>query len=384
MPAPVTPWDFIEVQRKELLTADELALERLAASYRTHAEAIRRLLLQVTAQIERALANGETPHPNWLWRQQRWEALLVQATNEMRLFGDNAAQIVAQNQKAAGVMGLDHSVKRLQVVGPGVSFQQLPREAVDMIVAQLQTRAPAGALLRDIASSVRDGIAEEMRQAMVDEITTGIAIGRNPRDVAKRIYNQVGTQVDELGYRRAEVICRTESMRTYRAAQTANYRANADVVEGWVWVAALNVFTCPACLAKHLSFHPLSEEMSSHLACRCTAMPMVSDDVPNLPTGDEWLREQDRVDPDRVRKIMGSQERYDLWKKGKISTSDLGKTVPNVVWGPSEQVTPLRDLRRIANGELPSRPNVTWDPNAPLNSDANPKNGPDILPTIKD
>lgn len=363
--APVTPWDFIDEQRQQLLAGDEVAIRLLAKAYARVARSIKASLREITRRIATALADGKPVHPNWLWRQQRWEALLLQVTNEMQQFGAEAQRIVVTHQHAAGVMGLQHAKVRLDAVSsPGISFQQLPREAVDMIVAQLQARAPAGALLMDIASTVRNGIAQEMYDAMVGQITTGMAVGRNPRDIAKRIYRQVGDRVDNLSYRRAEVIARTETMRTYRAAQLANFRANADVVEGWVWVAALSVYTCPACLAKHLSFHPLSEDMSSHPACRCTAMPMVRDDAPVQPTGDQWLREQDRVNPARVRKIMGSQERYDLWRSGKVSTADLGTTVPNPVWGPSEQTTALRRLRRIANGEIPSKPNVVWDPNA--------------------
>lgn len=386
MPTPVTPWDFIEEQRKKLLKADEVALERLALSYQDHASKVMSLLSQVTGQIEAALDRGEVPHPNWLWRQQRWQALLVQINNEMQTFGRDATTLLIDHQKTVGVMGLDDSAQRLSAVGPGVSFQQLPREAIDMLVAQLQTRAPAGALLHSIAQTTVDGVAAEIRESMVREITTGMAIGRNPRDIAKRIYNSVGNQVEDLSYRRAETIVRTESMRTYRAAQTANYRANADVVEGWCWVAALNVFTCPACLAKHLSFHPLSEDMHSHPGCRCTAMPMVSDDVPDLPTGEVWLRDQITTPEGekRVRKLMKSPERFEMWRDGKVSLTDLGTTVPNRIWGASEQVTPLYKLRRVAEGKEPSRPIVRWEPRAPRDSKANPLNSEGIDAIIKE
>jgi SPP1 gp7 family putative phage head morphogenesis protein len=386
VPTPVTPWDFIEEQRKSLLKADDVALERLAESYRHHADKVYSLLRQVTGQIEAALERGETPHPNWLWRQQRWQALLVQINNEMQVFGRTATTQLIDHQKAVGVMGLDDSAERLRAVGPGVSFQQLPREAIDMLVAQLQTRAPAGALLHGIAQSTVDGVASEIRESMIREITTGMAIGRNPRDIAKRIFDSVGNQVEDLSYRRAETIVRTESMRTYRAAQTANYRANADVVEGWCWVAALNVYTCPACLAKHLSFHPLSEDMHSHPGCRCTAMPMVSDDVPDLPTGEVWLRDQITTPEGekRVRKLMKSPERFEMWRDGKVSLADLGTTVPNRIWGASEQVTPLYKLRRVAEGKEPSRPIVRWEPTAPRDNDANPLNGDGVDPTIKE
>ena len=383
---PVTPWDFIEEQRKALLKADEVALERLALSYQDHASKVMSLLSQVTGQIEAALERGEVPHPNWLWRQQRWQALLVQISNEMQVFGRSATTLLLDHQKAVGVMGLDDSAQRLSAVGPGVSFQQLPREAIDMLVAQLQTRAPAGALLHSIAQTTVDGVAAEIRESMVREITTGMAIGRNPRDIAKRIYDSAGNQVENLSYRRAENIVRTESMRTYRASQTANYRANSDVVEGWCWVAALNVFTCPACLAKHLSFHPLSEDMHSHPGCRCTAMPMVSDDVPDLPTGEVWLRDQLKTPEgeQRVRKLMKSEQRFEMWRDGKVSLTDLGTTVPNRIWGASEQVTPLYKLRRVAEGKEPSRPIVRWEPRAPRGSDANPLNGAGIDPIIKE
>lgn len=357
---PRTPWDFIETQRFELLRLDDDALGSLARSYESATAKAFRELERVVRQIERALENGEPVHPNWLWRQQRWTSLLVQMGDEMSRFGGSAQSTIDRLGVTAAYMGGTHAATRLQYAAPDVSFDMLPREALDRMVANLRTRAPAGALLNGIAQTARNGLQSAMLDAMKTELTNGVAVGRNPRDVAKSIYSKVKDDVDGMTYRRAELIARTESMRMYRGAQTANYRNNDDVVLGWVWVAALNMFTCPACLAKHMSQHPLTEDMHSHPACRCTAMPFVDDEKPDLPFGDDWLREQP---VDIQQRIMGSNERWRMWKDGEITLADCAKETRHPVWGGNVTVTPIRDLKRIAAGDVASRPNVVWNPN---------------------
>jgi SPP1 gp7 family putative phage head morphogenesis protein len=357
---PKTPWDFIETQRLELLRLDDDALKSLSSAYETATKKAFRELERVLRQIETALENGEPVHPNWLWRQQRWTALLVQMGEEIERFGGSARDTIDRLGTTAAVMGGEHAATRLSVASPGVSFQMLPREALDMMVANLRARAPAGALLNGIAQTARNELQGAMYRAMRDELTNGVAVGRNPRDVARSIYAKVKNNVDGVTYRRAELIARTESMRMYRGAQTANYRNNDDVVKGWVWVASLNMFTCPACLAKHMSQHPVTEDMHSHPACRCTAMPFVDDEKPDLPFGDDWLKTQPA---DVQARIMGSPERLRMWKAGEITLADCVKETRHPVWGTNVTVTPIRDLKRVASGEIPSRPNTIWNPN---------------------
>jgi SPP1 gp7 family putative phage head morphogenesis protein len=375
---PKTPWDFIEAQRKELLALDESALNDIASAYDSASRKAFRELERVMNQIQRALERGEAVHPNWLWRQERWSSLLVQMGSEMELFGKAASSTIDRLGIASAHLGGDHAGKRLDVVGPDVAFNLLPREALDMMVAQLRVTAPAGALLNGIALTAKKELQNSMIDAMRTELTNGIALGRNPRDVARSMYAKVKNDVDGVTYRRAELIARTESMRTYRAAQTENYRRNDDVVEGWIWVASLNAFTCPACLAKHMTQHPLSKDMMSHPACRCTAMPMVDDEKPDLPFGDEWLRDQSE---DVQKRIMGSPTRWQMWKNGDVTLEDCVTTRNHPIWGESVNVTPIRDLRRIKSGDVPSRPNAIWNPrNDPISIPA-PAPAPVAPPT---
>lgn len=358
----VTPWDFIDLQREELLRGDERALRELRKAYRHSSREARRQLEIFTRRIEESLRKGQNPNPSWIWQQWRWNEIIYQIAREVALFGGSAERIVKGVQIESAHLGLEHSAIRLQVQAPHVTFNLLPREATDIIIAQTNARAPAGMLIRDIAQTTSTGITKKAVEVITNELRTGVATGRNPRHTARVIYDEVGKNLDALTEQRAELIARDQSMRTYRVASNENYVANSDVVKGWVWVAALNMYTCVACLAKHLSVHRLDELMMSHPGCRCTEMPMVDFDKPRLPTGEEWLRAKLKSDPATVVHIMKSDDRLKWWRDGKVTLSDLGEVRKHPVWGDSQQVTPLYRLRQIMEGKLPSTPTVVWAP----------------------
>lgn len=100
-------------------------------------------------------------------------------------------------------------------------------------------------------------------------LLAGLSSGSHPSVVA-------GWIEDALGWprNRALLIARTEMLGAYRIAATATYRANADVLDGWVWLATDDARTCAFCLSMNGTLHPLDEDMSgTHPNCRCTQQP---------------------------------------------------------------------------------------------------------------
>lgn len=76
-------------------------------------------------------------------------------------------------------------------------------------------------------------------KSISDTILTLTAQGKNPRAIAQAL-----KAWDALPYAWAENTARTVQQYSYRQATSLNYRANSDVVEGWVWYTALDDRTC--------------------------------------------------------------------------------------------------------------------------------------------
>lgn len=180
------------------------------------------------------------------------------------------------------------------------------------------------------------------------ELVKGVAVGDHNRAVATSILSRVGTAFNG-GLTRARVIARTEMIDAYRAAEREIRSANPDVVQGWVWISALDRRTCPACVGMHGSIHPADEPGPlGHQCCRCTAAPKTAtwrdlgidlDEPPELrvETGPEWFEQQ----PVTVQKSILGKGRYDAWAAGDIDWSDMVVRRSNDGWRDSYVTAPL-------------------------------------------
>jgi hypothetical protein len=142
-----------------------------------------------------------------------------------------------------------------------------------------------------------------------------------------------------IAYQRAVVIARNETLGVYRHTVLETYRASG-LVEGWIWKAALSIRTCPACLAKDGSFHPMTEDFGSHVQCRCSPLPVVRGAVPlQFERGEQWLARQDAA---TQRTILGPG-RYAVYRRG-VPFERFATVSHNRTWGDSVNLTPLNEL----------------------------------------
>src|SRR4030095_12680785 len=111
--------------------------------------------------------------------------------------------------------------------------------------------------------------------------------GRGPRAVAQEIREGLNGNLT-----RALKIARTETIRAYREASHRTHQENSDVLEGWIWLSALNSRTCRACIALHGTFHTLDERLKGHVNCRCSQIPAVKGVGLGIEKGVEWFRKQ--------------------------------------------------------------------------------------------
>ncbi|MGL4831272.1 MAG: ADP-ribosyltransferase [Propionibacteriaceae bacterium] len=145
------------------------------------------------------------------------------------------------------------------------------------------------------------------------------------------------------GRERAITIARTEALDAYRAATHEEYTANADILDGWVWVSEPGA--CLVCLAMGGTVHRLDETGPlDHPRGRCSREPKFKPmkgfkDPTPLPTGEELLK---AMPQDEQRRILGPA-RYEAWKNG-TSLSAMVERGTNPGWRDSYKAVPVDRL----------------------------------------
>jgi hypothetical protein len=240
-----------------------------------------------------------------------------------------------------------------QAIGDGAALGA--RAAADMVAAQLGNREGAlmaawnnpdpraFAKLRDIvdAPAFRDAanrFGEAAGERAADVLLVGVSQGMNPREIGRLLRNFVGNV--PLAW--ADTTARTAQLNAYRAASHESFRANADLVGGWVWWASLSTRTCTACISQHGTKHTNDEQLNDHHRGRCCALPVVRGTTwaEEVQTGPEWFAQQSAADQ---RKIMG-RGRFDAYQSGKFDWSKTSTLHNDPIYGPMLRETTLKDL----------------------------------------
>lgn len=354
--------------RRELLRQDRDALRTISGLYADvtaravdRARAYHEALLAEAERLGVSLEEISRPpyHPSWALQRDRLEILAREISADLRRIEPLVrAQITGAQRDAIG-LALDHS----QAFSTDLVSAQVPRNLRGRVAGAMGStwsRPPIEAF-ENLVGVLADGTPLERRlrsygAANVAKIQTELAssflLGEGPVDMARRVSGPMG------GNRaRAMVVSRTETVRAYRYATHEGYRANPDVVQGWIWSADLGPNTCAACIEMNGTEHPADETLYDHPNGRCAPIPnTVSNEelsrtlgVPELANapdirlpvrdGASWLAEQAPSVQDR---ILGSA-RATLLREG-TPLSYLTTRRRSRTWGPSIGVKPLRDL----------------------------------------
>jgi hypothetical protein len=208
--------------------------------------------------------------------------------------------------------------------------------------------------------SATDRLPEKASQALRRELIRGVTVGSNPRETARRMVARAEGEFNG-GLTRAMNLSRTETLDAHRDAARAGRGHHADVLTGWVWLCHLSPRTCPSCLVRHGTLHPVEEPgPEDHPQGRCTAVPKTktwrelgidldepADDFPDART---WF---DALTPAEQAAIMGPT-RLQLLRAGDIAWDDLATLRRNPDWRPSWQVTPVRTLTQRSRARAAS------------------------------
>jgi SPP1 gp7 family putative phage head morphogenesis protein len=274
-----------------------------------------------------------TYSPSIRWQLSRLEALQRQVEAELRQFAAFAESRIVAGQREAVEAASEHLAEILMTsTAPGVHvrWDRLPVEAVSDLVGFTRRGSPLRALL--------DELGPEASAAVRDGLIQGLAIGQNPREIARRIRKELGGDLTRLLR-----ISRTETLRAYREATRRNYQANDDIIAGWRWLAAKQPRTCAMCLAMDGSFHTNDEELDDHPNGRCAYVPVLrgeEGDGPQWETGAEWL---EKSNEDIQRQVLGDAG-YEAYKAGAVTLRDYVGQKHDKDWGSTRYARSLKEI----------------------------------------
>ena len=264
-----TIYDAVGEFQERLLRNERRAAAQMVRVYADSWKRIKARLAVLQKEYERAQAQGQDVGLAWLYQNQRLSDMQQLVARELTRFSSYASGSVSAQQARVISESLRFN-RDMTVLSLGEEYDAQSRFAVRSLNTDAITALVGATQAGSALDTLFRGIRAEGAQAAEDALVQGIVLGYNPRKIAPMIRDALGIQLN-----RALTISRTEVMRAQRIATAESYKANADVIKGWRWQAALTGNTCPVCLSLHGSEHPITETMSSHPACRCTSTAIV-------------------------------------------------------------------------------------------------------------
>lgn len=200
------------------------------------------------------------------------------------------------------------------------------------------------------------------------EMSMGIMQGETLDELTARIRgtkaNAFKDGIMSISLNQAEALIRTSAQQVLNDARMSVYQDNADVLQGIMSHATLDLRTSPVCRAYDgamydTNFNPTGGNDLPYLAtprhfnCRSTHIPIVMSyeqlaklyggdtkygrmldrmnkstrasmdgQVPSTMTYSDWLTKKNETNPKAVESLLGPS-RYELWNVGKLSLADM-------------------------------------------------------------
>lgn len=327
----------VERHRRELLRLERATASEMVRAYGGIWQRLREAIETLAQQYNTAAAANAEISPSWIFEFNRLYNLQRQTEGELRRLLDYAEARIIANEREAVTAANRHLGELITAsAGPGVigRWDRLPVEAVSDLVGFTADGSP----LRELLDELGDSASQAIRDGLIE----GLAIGQNPREIARRIRKELGGDLTRLLR-----ISRTETLRAYREATRRNYQANDDIIAGWRWLAAKQARTCAMCLAMDGTFHTLDEHLNDHPNGRCAYIPVLKGEenkAPQWKTGADWFEQQDA---DVQRRVLGDAG-YEAYQAGAVTLRDYVGQRRDRDWGSTRYA---RSLREILGGD---------------------------------
>ena len=313
--------------RRELLNRDEASLREMAVRWQ---QVESRLLGDIIALVSEMRDQGiTTPTLYQLSRSRRFQTLMAQVREQMTLYREYTDQAINERQTFEALRALQEYPQLISAAasdaGVTVQFDRMTPSAVERMTGVTGSEPLRSTLER--ASILGP-------EAMIRELVTGLALGKNPNQIARdMVRNGMGRS-----FRRFATIARTEVMRVHRQTILEGYR-DSGVVTAYQRVASKSLRTCFACLILDGTVYPLEEEFPQHPNCRCQLIPiLVGRGAIEYKRGLDWFL---GLEPSKQRQIMGPGN-FRRWTGSTSSLRDFIYTHEDPVWGPSPRTRSLR------------------------------------------
>lgn len=286
----------------------------------------------------RVMEEGITPTAilSRQFQLDRYNELLRQTRREMDKYTDYLAPLIETGQRQAGAAGIAQSIAAIETVGEmndiTIKFDRLPVSAIEDMVGLAGDGSPLRATLTSTYGVGANG--------MLDRLVRGVALGQNPRVVARSMVRDGLSQ----SLSRMMTVARTEQLRVYKESSLSTYRSSG-VVSKYKRLSAHDSRVCVGCLSQDGKEIELSESFKSHPNCRCAAVPVVNGMPPvKWLSGGDWLAEQ----PHDVQVEILGPSRFGMWQNG-MSFDRFATVRPNATWGDAIVPTTVRELQSNAN-----------------------------------
>lgn len=257
----MTTPETIEAMRRyrRLLEAREAAtMQELARRWVRLERALADQLELLATDIAARQAAGQAVSADLVRLSKRYLSLQQQVLAELSQYAGFAAETIAAEQRWMMAAGVQHGSELLRAaLSVRGGFDVLPTAALEHMAGYVADGSPLRQYFARMYPSAMQGI--------MDALFEGLARGQGPRQIAKRMRDEMG-----VAARTAINSARTEPLRVYREASLAQYR-KSGLVDGYIRVASKSVRTCMACLAQDGEWFPLDVPFAEHNMGRCVA-----------------------------------------------------------------------------------------------------------------
>jgi SPP1 gp7 family putative phage head morphogenesis protein len=346
MTEPIDAYAAVETLRAQLLARERGAATRLVRAYGDVYRRLQSSIAALDSEIALLSQTGEASYSRVL-KLRRLKDLRTQIETEIGHFAAYAEGEIRQGATDAIALGMQHAEAMTQAALPGLgpldtaimgSWQRLDPRAFEAILGFLADDSPLMTGMREmLGAAVADNVAQKLAE--------GLALGYNPRKVARIVQRELGMGLDS-----ALRTARTVQLNAYREATRASYMANPRIVKGWRWHATRDQRTCMSCIAMDGTIHKVDERLNDHWNGRCVALPITPTyrelgfnvDEPDRQT--ETARQWFEAQPEGAQRAQMGKGKFEAWKAGAFDLGDLSVETADVVWGSMRVERTLKDL----------------------------------------
>jgi hypothetical protein len=309
--------------RRQLASESLDSAKRLQKAYKSVLRDVDREIADLRKEAAKMASGRELAHSESLLKlRQRLRA-------DLESFSVDITRESVKLQKSAAVSGSVVGMQNLQALNTGVGFSQPSTAAIRSLIKYTDSQA--------FKSSV-EYFAPYHAERVTSIVLTGAAQGNNPVTIARDIQRYID------GYPLADAVRQVRTIQLYSARRGSQevYQANADIVTGWTWSAAIgDPHTCLSCIAQHGQFFPVEEILNDHYQGRCAMVPVTGLlGVGNVQTGEEWFND---LPVSNQRDLMGGAK-YAAYKDGLFEFSDMSAVYHDDLYGPMRHEASLRQL----------------------------------------